>query len=289
MIRSISIEKAKKSYNSLVEYECDDTKLGGLVRVGLPTLDYFLLSQRLKVRTKRGISFWEAMNDSVKVKKLREIVKRWNRDKKGGKGTTETSRLYYAFQLWYGTVNQFRPAFAKLLYCELGAKRGILDFSSGWGGRCLAAMSLGIPYYGFDANKELRGGYTKMIKSLGDKDTKVEMKWGPSENVDFKQYRGKYDLICTSPPYFTLEQYRGMPKYGSQQGFLDIFFKPVVKNVWKHLIRGGRMALNMPVEMYDAIKDELPKIEKTIQMPIQSRGGKQGGSSELVYIWHKRS
>ena len=50
------------------------------------------------------------------------------------------------------------------------------------------------------------------------------------------------------------------------------------------------MALNMPEEMYEAIRDDLPKIEKTIEMPIHSRGSGMGESSkasELVYVWRK--
>lgn len=287
MLRKTSLEKARKEFEELKRRECREEELAGLARVGLAALDHFFLAQRLKARTRKGLSFWEAMNDPVEIRKLRGIVRRWGRDKEGGARTSETARLYYAFQLWYGTINQFRPAFAKWVYCDLGVQRGVLDFSAGWGGRCLSAMAMGVPYYGFDANKELRGGYARMVRSIGGDDTRVEMKFGPSEDVDFQKYRGKYDLVFTSPPYFTIEQYRGMPRYGSKEGFLDVFFRPVVRGVWKNLVRGGRMALNMTEEMYVAIQEELPPLEKTMKMPIQSRGGKKGGGSELVYVWKK--
>jgi hypothetical protein len=299
MVRKTSLDKARKGFEDLRSRECREEDLAGLTRVGLPALDHFFLAQRLKARTRTGISFWEAMNDAEKVRKMRSVVRRWGRDKKGGKGTSETARLYYAFQLWYGTINQFRPAFAKWIYCTLGVKRGVLDFSSGWGGRCLAAMAMGVPYYGFDANRELRGGYSRMVRALGGSgsgldgsgDAQVTMTFGPSETVNFRDFRGKYDLVFTSPPYFTIEQYRGMPEYGSREGFLEKFFRPVVRGVWDNLVSGGRMALNMPVEMYEAIRDDLPPLEQTLTMPIQSRGGGTkgdgGGASELVYVWNK--
>jgi|AntAceMinimDraft_6_1070360.scaffolds.fasta_scaffold00145_31 hypothetical protein len=297
MVRVTSLEKARKGFTDLRRRECREEELAGLARVGLPALDHFFLAQRLKARTRKGLSFWEAMNDPAEVRKLRGVVRRWGRDKKGGKGTSETTRLYYAFQLWYGTINQFRPAFAKWVYCSLGTRRGVLDFSAGWGGRCLAAMAMGVPYYGFDANQELRGGYSRMVRALGDEgpgsdgsgDERVTMTFGPSEDVDFSKYRGKYDLVFTSPPYFTIEQYRGMPRYGSREGFLEKFFRPVVRGVWANLVRGGRMALNMPEEMYETIRGDLPKIETTMRMPIQSRTGASGGegASELVYVWLK--
>jgi hypothetical protein len=284
-LRTISVQKAKDDFIDLSERECRLKDLSGLIRLGLPTLDYFFLHHRIQASTRSGLSFYDAITNPEQIHKMKTIAKRWGRDKYG---TNEVARLYQVFQLWYGTINQFRPAFAKYIYCTLGAKIGILDFSSGWGGRCLAAMSMNIPYYGFDANYELKGAYSHMKRILTKDRANIQMKFGPSENVDFRKYRGKYDLVFTSPPYFTIEQYRRMPDYGSKEGFLNIFFRPVVKNVWANLVKNGHLALNMPAEMYDAVKHLLPPLHRTINMPIQSRSGKSGGAKELVYIWKKK-
>jgi hypothetical protein len=95
-------------------------------------------------------SDFDAIRDPAKVRFLEDLAAKYKKRKQ-----PNLQDLYSVFQLWYGTINQFRPTAAKWVYCTLGAKKGILDFSAGWGGRALAAMSLGIPYTGFDANKNL--------------------------------------------------------------------------------------------------------------------------------------
>jgi 16S rRNA G966 N2-methylase RsmD len=203
---------------------------------------------------------------------------------------------YNLFQLYYGSINQFRPAEAKRLYCRLEPKVGILDFSAGWGGRCLAAIAYGVPYIGIDANTNLKKSYEQMINAL-DASTKVHLLFQPSETVDFSKY--KYDLVFTSPPYFMIEEYEKMPQYGSKEGFLDKFFRPVVTNVWKNLQSPGYMALNMPKEMYDSVKDLLPPLHKRLRLPVMSRHPtnaakrrqigetEQGARSEGIYVWKK--
>ena len=96
-----------------------------------------------------------------------------------------------------------------------------------------------------------------------------------------------------------LEEYEKMPQYGSEQGFLDKFFRPVVQNSWKHLKPGGHMALNMPKAMYDAVKGDLPPLWKRLQLPIKNRHAGNAGSgreigssdkgqvSEGIYVWKK--
>ena len=96
-----------------------------------------------------------------------------------------------------------------------------------------------------------------------------------------------------------IEEYEKMPQYGSKEGFLDKFFRPVVLSAWKNLKSPGYMALNMPKEMYDSIKDLLPALHKRMQLTVANRHprnaargekiGKvdKGGRSEGIYIWKK--
>lgn len=266
-------------------------------RMGLPTLDYFFLHHRLKTKVKSHLSFYEAMKDPKKRKQLAELGARYT--KKVKKDNTKEGRIrvqYQAFKLYYGTVNQFRPIVAKWVYLHFKPK-GILDFSAGWGGRALAAMSLGIPYIGIDANKKLAPSYRQMIAAL-EPDSSVELHFQPAETVDFSKFQGKYDLVFTSPPYFMLEEYEKMPAYKTKEGFLRIFFIPTVLAAWKYLPRGGHLALNMPKEMYDAIRHELPPLHETIKMPIANRhprnvsrkqefGQIDKERSELIYVWRK--
>jgi hypothetical protein len=294
-LRDITKKEAIESYHEL---QLTPAKSPDLSRIGLKALDYFFLHHRIKAKTKRHISFYDAMRDKDTVKHLDELVLRYKKldPSRDYDSAGLLKARYQVFQLYYGTINQFRPTIAKWVYSTLKPVVGILDFSSGWGGRLLAAMSMGIPYIGIDANKNLERAYSQMIQTY-QPDANVTMIFKPSEQIDFSKF--KYDLIFTSPPYFMLEEYEKMPAYSSKQDFLDRFFIPVVMSVWKHLLPGGNMALNMPDEMYQAVKGMLPKIKKTLKLPLSNRhptdaskqdtlGVHNKERHELIYVWHKQ-
>ena len=286
-------KEAIEDFEKLKALDCKE--ITNFSRSGLACLDYFFLHHRIKAKTRRHISFYNATKDKAIMKYLNEKSKKVR--SKNFSQLTRKDKLrarYNLFQLYYGSINQFRPAEAKRLYCRLEPKVGILDFSAGWGGRCLAAIAYGVPYIGIDANTNLKKSYEQMINAL-DASTKVQLLFQPSETVDFSKY--KYDLVFTSPPYFMIEEYEKMPQYGSKEGFLEKFFRPVVTNVWKNLQSPGYMALNMPKEMYDSVKDLLPPLR--LRLPVMSRHPtnaakrrqigetEQGARSEGIYVWKK--
>jgi tRNA1(Val) A37 N6-methylase TrmN6 len=294
-LRDVSKEQALNSYNELKAIQCADIDLT-LSRIGTKALDYFFFQHRIKAKTKRHISFYEILSMPDKVAHLNKLVEQYKKTKIKGLTRTELLRHQYGvFQLYYGTINQFRPMVAKWLYCTLKPQTGILDFSAGWGGRCLAAMSLGIPYIGVDSNTKMKSAYHNMIKTYDPK-APVKMIFQPSETVNFSKFQ--YDLIFTSPPYFKLEEYEKMPDYSSKQDFLDRFFIPVVLAAWAGLKPKGHMALNMPAEMYDAVKSFLPRLKKSYVLPLINRhpgaaarrvtlNSRSKGHKELIYVWQK--
>jgi hypothetical protein len=295
-LRPINIEEARENFAELELIACEK-KVSPLSRVGLKTLDYFFLKHRLRAKTKKHISFFEAMKDKKIVSYLNEKIRkiRANPDKIFNDKDELLRHQYSAFQLYFGTINQFRPTEALRIYCELKPKKGILDFSAGWGGRCLAAMVYNVPYIGIDTNAALKTSYGQMHKLIKpDADVKIII--SQSEKVDFSKFN--YDLIFTSPPYFMLEEYEDMPLYKNNDDFIDKFFRPVIENSWHHLKKGGHMALNMPAEMYQAVRYLLPPITKKIKLPIANRhpsnaaSGREPGSQdqqrfEYTYIWKK--
>jgi len=293
-LRDISKADAVESYHELQETPVTSPDFS---RVGLKALDYFFLHHRIKAKTKRHISFYDATKDKELLKQLNTLVVRYKKKPINAyEGDDLLKAQYSVFQLYYGSINQFRPMVANWIYATLKPKVGILDFSAGWGGRCLAAMSMGIPYTGIDANTKMEASYRNMIHTL-DPNAKVQMVFQPSETVDFSTF--DYDLVFTSPPYFMIEEYERMPAYGSKQAFLDNFFIPVAMSAWNNLKPGGNMALNMPEEMYDAIKDHLPKIKRTFILPLSNRhpvntrkgqafGKEDTERHELIYVWHKQ-
>ena len=146
----------------------------------------------------------------------------------------------------------------------------IYDPSSGWGGRILGAMSSHrkIHYIGTDPNTD------NFIDEIGitryeyvanffnnecletnsfweeDKNTYHVFQEG-SEHIgnhkDFQQYKGKLDLVFTSPPYFDREQYsddeeQSFKSYPQYDDWRDNFLKPTLENAF-HSLRNDRYLL----------------------------------------------
>ena len=268
-IRNISKKEAIQSYEDLKKWEGNP----GLGRAGLKTLDYYFFHNRLKTKTK-NISFYDAMKDPSSVKHLYSLSKKY---KKKGKNTQKNR--YSVFQLYYGSVNQFRPVVAKWIY-ETLKPASILDFSAGWGGRCLAAISLNIPYTGIDTNLQLKKGYADMIHTFQGK---AHILFQPAEQVDYSKLN--YDLCFTSPPYYTIEKYEHMPSYPTKQDFNNNFLIPVIQQVWKYLKINGNLALNIPDDMYAVIKPHLPV--KAYKLPLPMANKNMNAYTEFIYIWKK--
>lgn len=295
ILRPITKNMAERSYEELKLLDCSN--IPKFSRIGTVCLDFFFFKYRLKTKTKRHISFYDAVSNRQIMDYIDAKIVQIKKKTLKSLSEQELLRLRYSvFQLYYGSVNQYKPTEAFSLYCKLQPKIGVLDFSAGWGGRCIAAMAYGVPYMGIDANTNLESSYNGLIK-LCNPSTETKIVFAPSETVDFSKF--KYDLVFTSPPYFMMEEYEKMPKYGSKSGFIEKFFRPVVRNAWKNLHSSGYMALNMPKEMYDAVKNDLPHVWKRFYLPVSTRhptnaaSGRAIGSvnskerSETIYVWKK--
>lgn len=275
LLRPISSEQALTSYRAL-----KDTNKP---RAGLKTLDRHFFGQRLLTKTKgkSRLSFYQAYHDPNTIEYLRLVCNRYKRD------PTKIINLYGVFQMWWGSVNQFKPQIAKAIYQQLSPKVAIMDFSAGWGGRALGAMALGIPYIGIDSNLSLASCYEKI--QTYEPSASLTMLFQPSETVDFSSLQ--YDCVFTSPPYYTQEIYENMPEYSSLDDFLIQFLVPVIHNAWKYLIRPGTLALNLPRWLYLRLSPllTLPPLSERLPMPYITRFTKDGKTSshEWVYVWRK--
>lgn len=276
LLRPITPEQALLSYRALKETDQPFA--------GLKTLDLYFFGERLQTKTrgKGRLSFYEAFHDPEITEQLRVITKRY------GKDPHKPASLYSAFQLWYGSVNQFRPRIARDTLKTLDPRIGILDFSAGWGGRALASLSLGIPYIGIDANPSLAPHYASIQQY--EPNVPLQMVYQPSETVDFSAF--SYDCVFTSPPYYTQESYPNMPEYPTLHDFLTRFLVPVIHSAWKYLQTPGTLALNLPDRLYQKALPllSLPPLSERIPMPYTSRhtkGGKSATRQEWVYVWRK--
>lgn len=158
-------------------------------------------------------------------------------------------------------VSNFRPLVAKFLMSKFCPKNGkVLDLSMGWGARLLAALSLGLDYYGIDpmTAKELDSMFSFLNsrqnilnKLLSMKDEyEVELKEGVSE--DIKSYVDisdaiDYTIVC--PPYFKLEEYNckdnSTDLYREYGLWLESYWRKTVKNARSKMKDGAKFTLIM--------------------------------------------
>ena len=275
LLRPITQDQALHSYRQLRDTDAP--------MAGLKTLDRHFFPERLQTKTKgRGhLSFYDAFHSPDTVEHLRTLCRRYKRNH------DNPSHQYMVFQIWYGSVNQFRPRIAQCIYRHLSPKVGVLDFSAGWGGRALGAMSLDIPYIGIDANRSLAPYYNALLQY--EPTASLQMIFQPSETIDFSQFQ--YDCVFTSPPYFTQEVYPHMPAYPTLQDFLSRFLVPVIHRVWTHLQTPGSLALNLPTWLYDRLTPllSLPPLTERLPMPYNTRfrKDKPSTSTEWIYVWLK--
>ena len=180
-----------------------------------------------------------------------------------------------AFRLGLGqpAVN-FPPLTARYLYerytdhiniDELEDKQlNIYDPSSGWGGRILGAMSSKkqIHYVGTDPNTdnfidEVGISRYEYVANFYNNEVLEDNKFWDSEHKntfhyfqegsehignhpDFQQYKGKLDMVFTSPPYFDREQYsedeeQSYKSYPQYDDWRDNFLKPTLTNAYESL------------------------------------------------------
>jgi len=148
--------------------------------------------------------------------------------------------------------NLFKVTTAVFIYDMFQAKH-ILDFSSGWGDRLLAACALKKKYFGIDPNVDNHAGYQHIIKTAGDPSMQTVYPSGaeylPYEIIDKRvQEHGKFDLIFTSPPYFDYEIYsnklQSISSYmTSSEYWLVYFIFVVIIKYLPYLTVGGTFGL----------------------------------------------
>jgi len=140
----------------------------------------------------------------------------------------------------------------------------IYDSSSGWGGRIIGSMSMRkkAHYVGTDPNPDTSGRYQAVADFYNNtcvdnesetfqKFFEVEKKANTYEvftdgselignNPEFQKYKGKLDIVFTSPPYFNREQYsqdenQSFKAYAEYDDWRDNFLKPTLTTAYEYL------------------------------------------------------
>ena len=163
-------------------------------------------------------------------------------------------------------VSNFRPTIAKYIYDNYSNDGNVLDFSAGYGGRLLGAISSNkvITYTGVEPCLKTIGGLNKM-KSYSDKN--ISLINLPFEDVELSEK--SFDLSFSSPPYFNTEEYdyedtQSFIRYKTREEWKELFLEKIIYNSYKFIKDNGYFIINIAnVKTYKTLEsDTLDLAEK---------------------------
>jgi len=207
----------------------------------------------------------------------------------------------------------FPPLTAKYLYerytehFKMQEQINIYDPSSGWGGRLLGALSVNdernIHYIGTDPNtdhntSEGRTKYhefadffnTKTHRAMGlfPKTHTYEIFQHGSEEIhkdpNFQKYKGKLDMIFTSPPYFAKEAYsedeeQSYKKFSQYDAWREGFLRKTLETCVEYLNNDRYLLWNIADAMFGG--DMLPLEQDSIDI-LKSLGMEYKGKLKMA-------
>lgn len=237
--------------------------------------NYFMEEARLSCGT-------HSITSPIDTWNTPELLRKFNwtfwRNVRGDTGIRETN-YRGAFRLGGYNATQFKPATAKAIY-EYYKAKVICDTSCGWGDRLTAfyATPEATHYYGCDPNPVVYEIYKKMcifyeqeissplfggdyeliehddwFEIKGEKTVRIYNR--PAEDMKWNTLGiPQFDLMFTSPPYFSVERYgaggdkennQSWKRYGEYEAWERGFLYPMLTNVYNNTKKGGNIIVNI--------------------------------------------
>jgi hypothetical protein len=230
-------------------------------------------------------------NDELLMKAIRK------RTKMGSNMSDAGMRKSLSWTHGTHRVSNFRPTIAKYIYDNYSGDGNVLDFSSGYGGRLLGAMTSKRvkKYTGVDPCKET---YTQLLELAKMGNKYVELHNEPFEDVKLNE---KYDLSFSSPPYFNTEEYdydktQSFIRYDTKDKWRDNFLKVIIEKNYNLIKDNGYFIINAAsVKTYPELADDVLKISKDVgfklikeyKMALSSLM-KSGFKYEPIFVFKKK-
>jgi hypothetical protein len=276
--KTYSIGQLKKDFQNLNDFKAD---FNPRKHCGNKIIYHYQMLHLLNCR--RGTKGYKTLPEYLEDPELAnqiwaECCQRNRRDV----GVPSATDLYEAHRINKGSIVAFKASTAKFLYKKYKAKH-ILDPTAGWGGRMLAAASLGIKYTGIDTNTNLKQGYDNMINDLSLKN--CQMIWEDTLKVDYESIGA--DMVMTSPPYSNMEIYEEMADWANDDAFYTSFMIPLLKKLDKET-KCKIYAINISPKMYQQLinKYNVRKCNHKIDMRQQLGKQYKTKSQDYTYIWY---
>ncbi len=172
-----------------------------------------------------------------------------------------------------------------------GTEVTIWDPSMGFGGRLLGALSLldrPIHYIGTDPNSlnyfpdgssrysNLEDVFKSEVMRRRDTFRGTYLQCGSEDahtRSEFQAYRGKLDLVMTSPPYFSAELYSDEPtqsslKFATYEDWREHFLARTMQTGAEWLRKGGYLILNVANSGRHPIEDDARIIARQLKLKL---------------------
>ena len=256
----------------LLEYNAAENRLS---IVGNRYIYHFMMDEICRTKPVQHESLWSVYHCDAEggIERLAEECLR-------RRGSLRPQDIFETYRVNRGCVSIFQAGTAKHLYQRFGAT-SVLDPCAGWGGRLLAAHSLGLRYTGIDTNPHLMKPYSLILKDLNDPN--LRMIWQSCLDTDFEAI--DYDFVLTSPPYGNVELYTGMPEWPSKEAFYNAFLIPLLEKCLRSC-RGRYVCFNISPAMYsDLLRCGFRPCDTMVDLPQRVRGGVD--KQNKIYIWVK--
>lgn len=291
----------------IIKCLCTDTPFTGkeLVqnsRSGLTLLDFLFPNlHRVEAGNSKSNCMYSRFYDDDKM--LRILC----RHMKNYPFTNMRTPFFMYGRFFWNTATNFNPMRAKAIYerfCPAGGT--IYDFSAGFGGRMLGALSSAKSKYTYIACEPCIDTFYN-LRRLG---TYIESVTGRRQSYKvynegsevFEPDKNSVDFAFSCPPYFALERYSTEPtqsvvKFPKYDDWLNYYVLPTLQHATRALRPGATLGYVIHDIRYlnkdYALKADWMKmaIESGLiyvdSFPILSRSRKQHGNVDTIFIFKK--
>lgn len=201
-------------------------------------------------------------NDTVSLKsrfwhdaKLRRAIKICYKFRDNGNKAVFPNYLRTALELVNGgTIQNFKVMNARAIWEHICPTLfgDLLDFSSGYGGRMMGAMTsrMQYNYTGIDPNTKTFAGLQALGELIAGEGISSGFTMHNTVSEEFDPDPGRYDAAFSSPPYFNLERYCDEPtqcmnRYKELDSWFEGYVTPTIRMLHRALSADGIYAVNI--------------------------------------------
>ncbi len=311
--KDITEEALEKDYKALCDFPADTNPRKFC---GNKILYHYQMKNILAC--KRGNKGYKTLEEWFADPELKE--KLWKdtitRNRRAKAPVPSPTDVYECHRINNGSIVFFKSSTAKYIYKKFNAKN-VLDPTAGWGGRMLAAMSLGINYTGYDTNVNMIDAYKKMMDihypmvqaeviegafstkgyykkyesrvSPNYHNFRMKMNWKNCLELEGDFTENDYDLVLTSPPYGNMELYEHMTPWKTDNEYFTEFLVPLMNKLFAET--NCPICINVSPRIYHKLTSALNNYGIRAcdeEVDLRQQLGKQykTKSQDLIYVWY---